>query len=94
VLLILGGIGDARTSFSVNQSSCIGTAACSSQTQSVGSANHFAIHAGAAVQLFVTSHRFVRPQFDYYYVPNFTDQCGGNSVPGASISVGYSFGER
>jgi len=94
VLQLLGGIGDARTSFSVNQSSCIGTAVCSSQTVPVGSANHFAIHAGAGVQLFVTSHIFVRPQFDYYYVPNFTDQFGGNSVPGASISVGYSFGER
>jgi opacity protein-like surface antigen len=94
VLQLLGGIGDARTSFSVNQSSCIGTAVCSSQTVPVGSANHFAIHAGAGVQLFVTSHIFVRPQFDYYYVPNFTDQFGSNSVPGATISVGYSFGER
>ena len=94
VLQLLGGIGDARTSFSVNQSSCIGTAVCSSQTVPVGNANHFAIHAGAGVQLFVTSHIFVRPQFDYYYVPNFTDQFGSNSVPGASISVGYSFGER
>jgi len=94
VLQLLGGIGDARTSFSVNQSSCIGTAVCSSQTVPVGSANHFAIHAGAGVQLFVTSHIFVRPQFDYYYVPNFTDQFGSNSVPGATISVGYSFCER
>lgn len=94
VLQLQGGIGDARTSFAVNQSSCIGTAVCSSQTVPVGNANHFAIHAGVGVQLFVSSHIFVRPQFDYYYVPNFTDQFGSNSVPGASVSVGYSFGER
>jgi len=94
VLQLLGGIGDARTSFSVNQSSCIGTAVCSSQTVPVGSANHFTIHTGVGVQLFVSSHIFVRPQFDYYYVPNFTDQFGSNSVPGASVSVGYNFGER
>ena len=94
VLQLLGGIGDARTSFAVNQSSCIGTAVCTSQTVPVGNANHFAIHTGVGVQVFVTSHVFVRPQFDHYYVPNFTDQFGSNSVPGASISVGYNFGER
>jgi hypothetical protein len=94
VLQLIGGIGDARTSFAVNQSSCIGTAVCSSQTVPVGNANHLDIHAGVGAQIYLTSHVFVRPQFDYHYVPNFTDQFGSNSVPGASIWVGYSFGER
>ncbi|HEX4593170.1 MAG TPA: outer membrane beta-barrel protein [Bryobacteraceae bacterium] len=94
VLQLLGGVGGARSSFSVNQSSCIGTAVCSSQNVPVGSSNHFLVHTGVGVQVFLTSHVFVRPQFDYYFVPNFTDQFGSNSVPGASVSVGYSFGER
>lgn len=94
VLQLLGGIGGSRTAFSVNQSGCIGTAVCSSQTVPVGNANHFLIHTGAGVQVFLTSHVFVRPQFDFYYVPGFTDQFGSNSVPGASVWVGYNFGER
>jgi len=93
-LRLIGGLGDARTSFSVNQSACIGTAVCSSQTVPVGNANHLDVHAGVGVQIYLTSHVFVRPQFDYHYVPNFTDQFGSNSVPGASIWVGYNFGER
>lgn len=94
VLQLLGGIGGARTSFSYSQSSCVGTAVCSTQSQPVGNANHFAIHTGVGVQIFLTEHIFVRPQFDYHYVPGLTDQFGSNSVPGGSIWVGYNFGER
>jgi opacity protein-like surface antigen len=94
VLQLMGGIGAARTSFSLSQSSCIGTAVCSSQTLPVGNANHFAIHTGAGVQIFLTSHVFIRPQFDFHYVPGFTGQFGSNAVPGGSIWVGYNFGER
>jgi hypothetical protein len=94
VLKLLGGIGGARTSFSLDQSGCIGTAVCSSQTVPVGTSNHFQIHTGVGVQVFLTSHVFVQPQFDFHYVPGFTDQFGSNAVPGGSISVGYSFGER
>jgi hypothetical protein len=93
-LQLFGGIGGARTSFSFDQSGCIGTAVCSSQTIPVGTANHFQIHTGVGVQVFLTSHVFVQPRFDFHYVPGFTDQFGSNAVPGASIAVGYSFGER
>jgi len=94
VLQLMGGIGDARTSFSFTQSGCVGTAVCSSQTEPVGTANHLDIHAGVGVQIYLTSHVFVRPQFDYHYVPGLTNQFGSNSVPGATIWVGYNFGER
>ena len=94
VLQLLGGIGGARTSFGLNQSGCIGTAVCSSQTVPVGNANHLDIHTGVGVQFFLTSHVFIRPQFDFHYVPNFTDQFGSNAVPGGSIWIGYNFGER
>lgn len=94
VLQLLGGLGASRTSFSLAQSSCIGTAVCSSQTTPIGSASHFQLHAGVGVQIFLTDHIFVRPQFDFHYVPGFTDQFGSNTVPGGSIWIGYNFGER
>jgi opacity protein-like surface antigen len=91
---IEGGIGGARTSFSFNQSGCVGTAVCTTQTEPVGNASHFQVHVGVGLQLFVTDHLFVRPEFDYHYVPNFTQQFASNSVPSAMVWVGYSFGER
>jgi hypothetical protein len=94
VVQLMGGLGDARTSFSFTQSGCVGTAVCTSQTVPVGAANHLDIHAGVGVQIYLTSHVFVRPQFDYHYVPNLTNQFSSNSVPGGSIWVGYNFGER
>ncbi len=89
VLQLQSGLGVARTSFSYNSTSCVGTAVCTSQTQPVGSSGHFQVHLGAAVQVFVTEHIFVKPQFDYHYVPGLTDQFGGNSVPMFMINVGY-----
>ena len=93
-LQIQGGIGGAKTGFSLTQSSCIGTAICSTGTQPVGSVNHFQLHVGVGVQIFVTEHIFIRPQFDLHYIPSFTDQFGRNSVPAATVWVGYSFGDR
>lgn len=93
-LQLQGGIGGAKTGFSFSQNSCVGTAVCSNVAQPVGSANHFQVHAGVGVQFFLTEHIFIRPQFDYHYVPGLTDQFGSNSVPAGTIWVGYSFGER
>ena len=93
-LQLLGGIGGARTAFSFTQTGCVGVAVCTTQTQPVGNASHFQVHAGIGLQLFLTDHIFVRPQFDYHYVPNFTQQFASNSVPSATVWVGYSFGER
>lgn len=91
---LLGGIGGAKTGFSYTQTGCVGTAVCNTQTQPVGSSNHFQIHAGAGVQIFVTDHVFIRPQFDLHYVPNLTQQFGSNVVPGGMIWIGYSVGDR
>jgi hypothetical protein len=94
VLQLMGGIGEARSSFSFTQSGCIGTAVCSTSTQPVGAANHFDVNFSAGVQIFLTEHIFVRPQFDFHYVPGLTNQFGSDVVPGGSIWVGYNFGER
>jgi hypothetical protein len=88
------GVGGARTSFALTQSGCVGTAVCSTSTEPVGSANHFDIHAGVGVQIFLTDHVFLRPEFDFHYVPGLTNQFGSDAVPEAMLWLGYSFGER
>jgi hypothetical protein len=93
IVELQGGLGGTKTSFSYTQN-CAGIAVCSTQSQPVLNTSHFQIHAGVGVQLFVTDHVFIRPQFDLHYVPNFTDQFGSNLVPAATVWVGYSFGDR
>lgn len=89
-----GGVGGARTSFSLTESGCVGTAVCSTSTEPVGAANHFQVHVGVGVQLFLTEHIFIKPEFDFHYVPNLTNQFGSDAVPEAMVWLGYSFGER
>jgi hypothetical protein len=67
---------------------------CSNFNQPVGNANHFQVHVGLGVQVFLTEHLFIRPQFDLHYVPNLTQQFASNAVPEGTIWLGYSFGER
>lgn len=93
-LRLEGGIGGATTSFSYTSSSCVGTAVCQTQSQSYGSSKHFQVHAGVGVQIYVTEHVFIRPQFDLHYVPNFTNQYGSNVSPGGMVWIGYSLGDR
>jgi opacity protein-like surface antigen len=93
-LKIEGGVGGAKTSFYLSQSECVGNAVCSKYTELIGDSNHFAIHASAGVQIYVTEHVFIRPQFDYRFVPGFTDQFSSDSVLGGSVWLGYSFGDR
>jgi len=88
-----GGIGGAHSGFSYLQTSCVGTAVCSSYAQSVGASNHFQVHVGAGVQIYVKDHFFVRPQFDFRQVPGLTDQFDSNQVYGFTVWVGYNFGE-
>jgi hypothetical protein len=93
-LQLQGGIGGARTSFSFSESGCVGTAVCTTSNEPVGSATHFQAHVGVGVQIFLSSHIFIKPEFDYHYVPGLTNQFGSNSVPEGMVWVGYSFGER
>lgn len=93
VLKLIGGIGGARTGFSYKQEYCVGTAICQSETTSLGTSNHFQLHAGVGLQYFLTDKVFIRPQLDFRYVPNFTDQFGSNSVVGGAIWIGFRSSE-
>ena len=94
VFRLEGGIGGSHTGFYFTQSGCIGTAVCSSATSSVGSANHFDVHFGGGVMLFLSSHIYVKPMIDVHYVPGFTDQFNSNLTPSAMFTIGYSSSER
>lgn len=93
-LRINGGIGAAHTGFSLNQNGCVGTAVCSNYTEPIGSSNHFDVTVGVGVQLYLTDHIFIRPEYDYHYAPGLDNQFGHNYVSEAMVWVGYSFGER
>jgi hypothetical protein len=90
---LIGGIGGANMRFYLDSQFCNPFSGCSSQSQFFDSSNHFQVHGGAAVQIFLTERIFIRPQFDARYVRNFT-QFGTNFVPGGTIWLGYSMGDR
>ena len=63
----------------------------SSYSQYAGSNNHMQIHGGVGVQLYLTEHIFLRPQFDVHYVNNLT-QFGSKFVTSETVWLGYTFG--
>jgi hypothetical protein len=92
-LRLEGGIGGAHSGFSYSQTSCAGTAVCTTQVVPVGSSSHFQVHVGAGVQFYVKPHIFIRPQLDFRQVPGFTNQFGSDHVIGGTVWLGYNFGE-
>jgi hypothetical protein len=90
VPVLEGGIGGAKLSFYGNSGA--GTAFSSSQY--FLSSNHFQVHGGLGVKLYIKSDIFIKPQFDIHYVPHLTTQYGRDAVPQFTISIGYSFGRQ
>ena len=89
-----GGIGDAHTGFGINESGCVGVAVCSTAIQPIGSSNHFDLHVGVGIAVYVTEHVFVKPEFDLHYATGLTNLFNSNLVPAGMVWVGYTFGER
>ena len=89
---IQAGLGGVNLRFYYPQGDCNVFAGCYSQNTYLQSSNHFQLHAGAGVKLFVTEHMFVEPKVDIHYVHNFF-QFGTNWVPRYGVNVGYRFGE-
>lgn len=85
-----GGIGGANLKFyqGGSSSSVLGSQNFSQYFQS---SNHFQVHGGAGVQIYVTEHMFIRPQFDVHYVHNLTE-FGRNVVTEETVWLGYTFG--
>jgi hypothetical protein len=89
---LIGGVGGTNMRFYQNfsGSSLIGNY---NQSQYASSSNHFNLHAGVGVQVYVSGNFFIRPEFDLHYVPNFV-QFGRNAVTQEMVWVGYTIGDR
>jgi hypothetical protein len=90
-LQFIGGIGGANLKFYEAESATDVLSGSSNVSEYFESANHFQVHGGVGVQLYVTDHFFLRPQFDAYYVNNL-NQFGSKLVTQEAVWVGYSFG--
>jgi hypothetical protein len=93
VPVVEGGFGVARVALYATQTTSI-TGITSTASTATGTANHFQEHAAVGVKLYITSGLFIKPQFDFHYVPHLTDQFGRSWVPQYTVSVGYTFGGR
>jgi hypothetical protein len=90
-LQLSGGFGGTNLKFYDNISASNALTGSINSSSFLTSANHFQLHGGIAVPIYVKDHFFIRPQFDVRYVPNFT-QYGSDLVTQAMVWVGYSFG--
>jgi hypothetical protein len=89
---LFGGIGGANIKFYQSGTSTTALTGSQSFSQFFGSSNHFQVGGGAAVQIYVTEHMFIRPQFDAHYVRNL-NQFGRNLITEETVWIGYSFGQ-
>jgi hypothetical protein len=93
-LQIIGGFGGANVKSYTNQAGATSLLGSSSSTsQLYGSSNHLNLHVGVAVQIYLTDHMYLRPQFDIHYVPNL-QQFGSKMVTQEMVWVGYTIGDR
>lgn len=93
-LQVIGGFGGANTKSYINQSSSgslLGGG--SAYSQYAGSSNHLNLHAGLAMQIYLSDHMYLRPQFDFHYVPGET-QFGSKMVLQEMVWIGYTIGDR
>jgi hypothetical protein len=91
-LKLSGGIGGANIKFYESGSSSNSLVGSQSFSQFFGSSNHFQVHGGAGVQIYLTEHVFIRPAFDVHYVHNLT-QFGRNAVLEGTVWLGYTLGQ-
>jgi hypothetical protein len=87
------GLGGADLKFYAPPQ-CDQTFGCSTAAQNyLASSNHFALHFGVGVNLYVRGGFFVRPQVDAHWVNNFT-QFGSGWVTEGTVAIGYTLGRH
>jgi hypothetical protein len=91
-LKISGGIGGANVKFYDSGSSTSGLLGTQNFSQYFASSNHFQVHGGAGVQIYVKEHFFIRPEINVHYVHNL-NQFGRDSVLRYTVWLGYTFGQ-
>jgi hypothetical protein len=91
LLKLEGGIGGANIKFYESGTSTTAITGSQNFSQYFGSSNHFQVHGGAGVQIYIKEHLFLRPQFDIHYVHNLS-QFGRNAIMSGTVWLGYTFG--
>ncbi len=81
------GFGAESLRFYTGQYTCTFIGGCTNYTSS----NHFMLHAGVGVKIYLTEHIFLRPAVDYYNVRH-NIEFGVPSVWQTGISIGYTLG--
>jgi hypothetical protein len=94
VPVVYGGIGGARIALYETQTVSVTGISNTFSIPAGLNANHFQVHGGIGVKLYVKPALFIKPQFDIHYVTHLTDQFGRDWVPEYTVAVGYTFGER
>jgi hypothetical protein len=92
-LQLIGGFGGANLKTYVNQNVSGSLVGNSSNSEYLGSSNHLNLHGGVAVQIYLSDHVYLRPQFDVHYVPNLA-QFGSKIVTQEMVWLGYTIGDR
>lgn len=90
-LKLSGGIGGANIKFYESGVSTTALTGSQNFSQYFGSSNHFQVHGGVGVQIYVREHLFVRPEFNIHYVRNLS-QFGRNAITRYAVWIGYTFG--
>lgn len=92
-LKLRAGIGGANIKFYESGSASNSVIGSQNYSQYFGSSNHFQVNGGIGVQIYLTDHIFVRPEFNVHYVRNLS-QYGSNIITQEMVWLGYSFGDR
>jgi hypothetical protein len=83
---LMAGIGALSARFYTG-TNCSFTS-CTNYTSS----NHFALHIGGGVRLYILKSVFLRPEAHYYFVRNADTEFTSNNVFRVGASIGLSFG--
>jgi hypothetical protein len=86
----MAGLGAQSTRFYTD--SCVSINPSTGGCQNFVSSNHFLLHLGGALRLYVTPAIYVAPEIHYYYVRNNVDFTSPN-VTRYSLNIGYTFGK-
>lgn len=89
---IKGGIGGANLKF-YESGSATNSLFNQNFSQYFASSNHFQIHGGFGVQIYLSEHVFIRPEFDIHWVRNL-NEFGSEVVKQEMVWLGYSWGEH
>lgn len=84
---LMAGIGALSSRFYTGQTSCSFSGCTNYQ-----SSNHFALHVGGGVRLYILKSVFLRPEAHYYFVHNANVDFTSNRIFRIGASLGISFG--